>query len=134
MLLVQAVYIWRPMMDIQSRDPILQLDKGVINCCSEFKYLGSYIMDEGMSCKDIQNRIIKERIGIRQLNSILWSSKFRHDTKVRIYCSTYLSEKMKSSWKLEMDFLHQACRVFRLDQVQNHIIMQKVHMKDKNYL
>ncbi|KAL3272956.1 hypothetical protein HHI36_014413, partial [Cryptolaemus montrouzieri] len=39
--------------------------------CSKYRYLGSWISKEGGSEEDINNKLIKGKIAIRQLNSVI---------------------------------------------------------------
>lgn len=117
------------------------LENGVINSCKEYKYLGSYVAQDGNSERDVQSRISQGRIAIQKLNSILWSKNITMKTKTNIYqaivepITTYgaecwqLTDRNKEKLKaVEMDFLRRACRVSRLDHVRNDIIRERANV------
>ena len=56
-------------------DPDLQIHR--IGKCSEFRYLGSIISEDGTTKNDTKNRIQQGKTVIRLLNSLLWSNKMK---------------------------------------------------------
>ncbi|XP_073990596.1 uncharacterized protein [Rhodnius prolixus] len=59
----------------------LNVDDWQLNPCSEFKYLGAWLLATGSSELDIQKKIVKGKQAIQLLNSVLWSKSIRMEIK-----------------------------------------------------
>ncbi|XP_060534529.1 uncharacterized protein LOC132706947 [Cylas formicarius] len=103
-----------------------------IKRATNYKYLGSVIMEEGNSKTGIQNRAQQGRRATQALNSLLWSNGTKIGTKIRIYeavvepiltygaeCWQMTKNDKKVIDMVEMDFLRRACQVSRVEQRMN---------------
>lgn len=125
----------------QSRD--IHTDKGIIKACTEYKYLGVTITNEGVREKDILNKVAQGTRTIQLLNPILWSKKITKTTKKMLYktivqnISTYGSEiwtinkkcerRLKS---LEMNYWRRSCGISRLDRIRNEDIKERMDVQE----
>lgn len=121
----------------------IELGNETIKACEEYRYLGSIVSKEGTCEKDIKSKTVNGRIVLQKLNSLLWSSKMKINTKINIYKSivlpitTYSSECWQVSDRnrqkleaVEMDFLRRACRISRLEHVRNEEIRNRTNMTE----
>lgn len=115
----------------------------VIKKCSQYTYLGSIINQEGSCEDDIRHRINLGKASIQVLNALLWSSKFRWQTKMKIYktiiepITTYGAESWsiternrKKIEAVEMDFLRRSLKVSRLEHIKNEEIRERSAKKE----
>ena len=120
----------------QTEDPELHIHE--IKRCSEYKYLGSIISEEGNSKKDIHSRVQQGKKVIGLLNPLLWSNKTSIQTKIRIYkaivdpiltygaeCWQFTAKERRMVESVEMDFLRRACRISRMEHIRNEEIRQR---------
>ena len=120
-------------------DPEVEINTS-IKKCNEYKYLGSFISQEGTSKKDVTYRAHQGRKSIRSMNALLWSNQIKLETKMTIYKSivepilTYGAECWQLTMKnkqlietVEMDYLRRACRVSRLEHIPNQDIRRRTN-------
>ncbi|XP_030765787.1 uncharacterized protein LOC115889851 [Sitophilus oryzae] len=120
----------------QTEDSELHIHE--IKRCSEYKYLGSIISEEGNSKKDIHSRVQQGKKVIRLLNHLLWSNKTSIQTKIRIYkaivepiltygaeCCQFTAKERRMVESVEMDFLRRVCRISRMAHIRNEEIRQR---------
>lgn len=131
LVLTQAC-VMRPNLSISYSFPLRRLFK-IINYCSGFKYLKSYIRVKAGMKIWLSSRVIQSRIAIKKLNSIFWSSKIIFHTKVWIYRSSmepitiYREEcrqlTTENKYQLKTEEMNFLCRVYTvsgLDHFRNH--------------
>ncbi|XP_073969247.1 uncharacterized protein [Rhodnius prolixus] len=124
----------------------LNVDDWQLHPCSEFKYLGAWISATGSSELDIQKKIVKGKLAIQLLNSVLWSKSIRMEIKKRLFhvflanITLYAAETWSLTKKmedrllaLEMDFWRRSCGVSKIWHVPNPEIRRRVGIQ-KNIL
>ena len=110
----------------------LKIGTAQVKNTKTFKYLGVRLTASGGSSDEICSRMGQAKSAIRQLNSLLWSTKITKHTKIRIYkaivesIGTYgaelweISKRNKTRIKaMEMEFWRRSCQLTRMDKVRN---------------
>ncbi|PSN48004.1 hypothetical protein C0J52_18589, partial [Blattella germanica] len=119
----------------------------VIKCCSTYNYLGTKVSNEGSSALEIQQRVQKEKISIRQLDSIIWNETINKDVIWRIYKTIVESivlygaeiweipKRNKNKLKvMEMDLRRRSCSVSRLERIRNQSIRERMQVSSINIM
>ena len=117
----------------------LHISKGVVKGVDSYKYLGIKITNCGTSEAEIKTRVNQGRVVTKQLNSVLWSSQIKNNTKIRIYktivesIATYgaevweTTEQMKKKLlAMEMGYWRRCCKVTLRDRVRNDEIRERM--------
>ena len=82
----------------ESKDSILEDQKGCIRGCEEFKYLGVTIDKEDRQEHDIKNWINKGRAVTAILNGVLWNRQITRKNKLQITNTLFNSAKCCYIW------------------------------------
>ncbi|PSN48631.1 hypothetical protein C0J52_12701, partial [Blattella germanica] len=104
-------------------------------------------LQNGSSALEIQQRVQKGKIAIRQLHSILWNKTINKDVKRMIYKTIVESivlygaevweipKKSENKLKaMEMDFWRRSCSVSRLERIQNQSIRERMQVSSINIM
>lgn len=125
----------------EQRDLILNSGK-TIKQCTEYKYLGMRLTNNGDLTEAIKDRNTQGRKAIALLNSVLWDKNISKENKTRIYntivkaITTYSSEvwPLKETTKkmlkaTEMDYWRRAAGRSRMERIPNERIREVMKVK-----
>lgn len=112
-----------------------------LKSCQNVTYLGTQIAANGGSTQDIQSRISKGKVAIRQLHPLIRNQTLSKNVKRRLYktivesIATYGSEVWEISkgnenklTAMEMDYWRRSCGLTLLDKVRNEEIRRKAEV------
>lgn len=121
----------------QDVDPELEINKK-ISRCTEYKYLGFVITEEGNTKGAMQYRLQQGRTAIRLMNSLLWSNNLKLNTKISLYktivepimsygseCWQLTKKGKKTIETVEMDYMRRACQISKMEHIPNQEIRRR---------
>ena len=120
----------------------LQTDKGIIKHTTDYKYLGTTITQDGRDDKDIEYKIRRGKVVVKQLHTVLWNDEISKENKKKMF-STFvesttaygseawtLSNKLKGKLNAtEMMYWRRCCKTTLLDKVRNEEIRNKMDVQ-----
>ena len=78
-------------------------DQGTIKVAAHFKYLGSFVTDDGTMLKELGHRLARAASAFKDLSDVLRQRSISVETKVKIYSASVLTQLLYAceSWTLK---------------------------------